>query len=95
MNQREQNLATLKDYCARMIKGDFSALDEIMSPDWYTHASPRIIHEAFLGVTKAYEAFLRVRISCTMRVRMTFSSFSSRHFSQHVMSVTSVKMPRR
>ena len=55
MNRREQNLATLTDYCARMINGDFSALDEIMSPDWFTHASPRVIHEAFLGVTKAYE----------------------------------------
>ncbi len=58
MNQREQNLATLKDYCARMIKGDFSALEEIMSPDWFTHASPSVIHEEFLGVTRAHEGEL-------------------------------------
>lgn len=53
MNQRDQNLATLKDYRARMIKADFSAIDEIISPDWFTHVSPGDIHEAFLGVIKA------------------------------------------
>lgn len=47
------NVDRMRNYCERMTRGDFSALDDLASPDWVTHASPSPILKAFADVTCA------------------------------------------
>ena len=49
-----RSLTELADeYSQRMIRGDFTALDDLVSPDWITHAFPKHILPAFFEVTCA------------------------------------------
>lgn len=45
----------IDEYSQRMIRGDFTALDEFASDEWMTHANPRYILSAFHAVTCAKE----------------------------------------
>ena len=55
MTVKRDNVDIMAEYCERMIKGDFSALQDLVSPDWVTHADPREFLNAFSGVTCAVE----------------------------------------
>jgi hypothetical protein len=62
----------IDDYSQRMIRGDFTALDEFASDDWMTHANPKYILSAFHEVTCAKEGekvFYSQVISAFPRVR--------------------------
>jgi hypothetical protein len=47
--------AIIDEYSQRMIRGDYTALDEFASDDWITHASPKYILTQFHEVTCAKE----------------------------------------
>ena len=55
MNIKRNNVDIMTEYCDRMIKGDFSALNDLVSPDWITHAEPQYILKAFSDVTCAVD----------------------------------------
>ncbi len=42
MTQRA-NTDIMAEYCQRMISGDFTALSDLVSPDWISHANPTVI----------------------------------------------------
>lgn len=52
MNSERKNVAIIADYCDRLIKGDFSALHDLVSPQWLTHAMPTVFLRAFAAITK-------------------------------------------
>ena len=55
MNVKRDNVDIMAEYCDRMIRGDFSALDDLVSPDWITHAEPQYILKGFSDVTCAVD----------------------------------------
>lgn len=55
MTGKKDNVAIMVEYCDRMIKGDFSALTDLVSPDWVTHADPKYALPAFFAVTCAVD----------------------------------------
>lgn len=55
MNAKRDNVDIMAEYCDRMIRGDFSALKDMVSPDWITHAEPQEILKAFSDVTCAVD----------------------------------------
>ena len=55
MAGKKDNVDIMSEYCDRMIKGDFSALDDLVSPDWITNADPKDILVAFFDVKCAVD----------------------------------------
>ncbi len=55
MADKRDNVDIMTEYCDRMIKGDFSALEDLVSPDWVTHAEPKDVLKAFFDVTCAVD----------------------------------------
>lgn len=55
MDGKRANTDIMAEYCDRMIKGDFTALSDLVSPDWITHAEPQQILPAFCDVTCAVD----------------------------------------
>lgn len=49
----KNHVELMVEYTRRMIEGDFTALNDLTSPEWFTHASPRTILDAFEGVACA------------------------------------------
>ncbi len=55
MAGKRDNVAIVAEYCDRMISGDFSALDDLVSPDWITNADPKDVLTAFFDVKCAVD----------------------------------------
>jgi predicted ester cyclase len=54
-NNNKSNVELMAEYCDRMIKGDVSALKDLVSKEWITHAMPSILLTAFYKVTCALD----------------------------------------
>jgi ketosteroid isomerase-like protein len=62
-----QNLKILRDYSARMAKGDYCAVYETFAPEFESHVTARVAPDAYYGVQASGE---RVTINGTAILRM-------------------------
>jgi predicted ester cyclase len=50
-----KNIDIVAEYCDRMIRGDFSALEDFVSQEWITHAMPTVLLPSFATAASAIE----------------------------------------